>query len=131
MPSRITARLALAGGLALLLNSVYLWAFADPTVVYFVQVALHPVLGLTVAGLVAWLFASRQWLPRPMAILGLAFSAAGLAGGVGILLVGATTPHRHLVDVHVAASAFGAALLVASFWRTGSSHEGAGCASRR
>ena len=48
-------RLLFTGLVALLLNSAYLWAFADPTLGYFAQVALHPLLGmaLSIGGRVA------------------------------------------------------------------------------
>ena len=45
----LTSRLLFAGFVALLLNSAYLTAFADPSLWYFTNVVLHPLLGLTLA----------------------------------------------------------------------------------
>ena len=107
-----------AGFVALLLNASYLWAFADPTLWYFVQVAAHPLLGLTLATAALWMVRARRFSPSPIGRTGLAISGAGLALGIAVLILGATTPHRLLVDAHVAVSAVGAALLVLHFWRT-------------
>jgi Tfp pilus assembly protein PilF len=114
----LTPRLVLAGFVALLLNAAYLWAFADPTLWYFVQVAAHPLLGLTLATAVLWLVLARRFSPSVLGQVGLAISGAGLALGIAILALGATTPHRLLVDAHLAVSALGAALLVLYVWRT-------------
>src|SRR5262249_15367771 len=46
----------------------------------------------------------------------LAISATGVVLGIAILVVGATTPYRRLVDAHVAASAVGVVLLLAHSW---------------
>ena len=94
----------LAGFIALLLNAAYLWAFADPTLWYFVQVAVHPLLGVALVAAL-WLRPVRAWSAGAVSRTGLAISAPGLALGSAILLLGATTPHRLLVDAHVAVSA--------------------------
>jgi Tfp pilus assembly protein PilF len=110
-------RLVFVAIAALLLNSAYLWAFADPTLWYFVQVAVHPLLGLAVGVAVVWLITTRRWnIDRP-ALAGLAVSALGLALGIAILVLGATTPYRRLVLAHVAISALGATLLMVHCWR--------------
>ena len=107
-----------AGFVGLLLNAAYLWAFSDPTLWYFVQVAAHPLLGLTLATAVLWLVLARRFSPSALGQVGLAISGAGLALGIAILALGATTPHRLLVDAHVAVSTVGAALLILYVWRT-------------
>src|SRR5437867_3472496 len=104
LPRSITARVLVAGFIALLLNSAYLWAFADPTLWYFVQVAAHPLLGLTLAAAALWLLLARRFSPGVLGGIALAILAAGLALGIAVLIVGATTPHRRLVDAHVAVS---------------------------
>jgi len=109
-----------AGFFALLLNSAYLWAFADPTLWYFVQVAVHPLLGLTLAAVALWLLGARRFRPGALGRAALTILAAGLALGIAILVVGATTPYRRLVDAHVAVSAAGAALLLFYLWATAS-----------
>src|SRR5437868_14953385 len=85
---------------ALIFNSAYLWGWSDPTLGYFVQVALHPLVGLALAASAAWLLAARRWQPAPLTRAGLATSAAGLGLGAAILVVGATLGHRVLVDAH-------------------------------
>jgi Flp pilus assembly protein TadD len=108
----------LAGLVALLLNATYLFAFAHPTPFYFLQVALHPVLGLTLAAATVWLVLARRYSPRSAVVFsGLGVSTIGLALGVAILFVGATSSHRRLIDAHVAVSAIGAALLMLYAWR--------------
>jgi hypothetical protein len=109
-----------AGFLALLLNAAYLWAFADPTLWYFVQVAAHPLLGLTVAAAALWLVFAPRFGPSALRHgprLGLAISGVGVGLGIAVLIVGATTPHRLLVGAHVALSAVGAVLLLLFVWR--------------
>jgi tetratricopeptide (TPR) repeat protein len=108
----------LVGFVALLLNSAYLFTFADPTLWYFLQVAAHPLLGLTLATAVLWLVLARRFSPGALGQAGLAISGAGLVLGIAILVLGATTPHRLLVDAHIAVSAVGSALLVLYAWRT-------------
>jgi tetratricopeptide (TPR) repeat protein len=124
------SRLLLAGFLALLLNSAYLWAFADPTLWYFAQVALHPLMGVALVAGLMWRRSldlqdrgERQggsedprYIRGWLGIAGLAMSAVGLALGLAVLVLGATTPHRVLVSAHVAASALGAALILFSVW---------------
>ncbi len=118
MDSTGRGRWLIAGFIALLLNSAYLWAFADPTLGYFIQVAVHPLLGLTLAAAALWLLLRRRFSPSALGQAALAILAVGLALGIAVLVVGATTPHRLLVDAHVAASTVGAALLLLYFWRT-------------
>src|ERR1700730_17300436 len=113
----LRARLLFAGDIALLLNSACLFAFADPTLGYFAQVAVHPLLGLALAAGAAWLALRRRCRVTGLGLVGLAVSCVGLALGVAVLVLGATTPHRLLVDAHVATSALGGLLLVVHFWR--------------
>ena len=106
-----------AGFVALLLNAAYLWAFADPTLPYFVQVAAHPLLGLMLAAAV-WLGLAGRFSPSTLGQTGLVISGAGIMLGIAVLVLGATTPYRLLVGAHVAVSAVGAGMLVLYFWRT-------------
>jgi len=109
---------AAAAFVALLLNSAYLWGSSDPTLGYFIQVALHPLLGLALAASAAWLLASRRWQPVPLTRADLVTSAAGLGLGAAVLVVGATRGHRLLVNAHVVTSGAAAVLLMLQFWRT-------------
>jgi hypothetical protein len=49
-PTGSGARAVFAGFLLLLINSAYLGSFSDPTRAYFVQVAIHPLLGIVKEG---------------------------------------------------------------------------------
>jgi Flp pilus assembly protein TadD len=119
MTSRaLTSRILFAAFVALLVNSAYLWAFADPTVWYFVQVAVHPLLGIALAAAAAWALTTRRLAVGALGLAGLAVMGLGLALGLAILALGATTPYRLLVNVHVVISAAGALLFVAAVWRT-------------
>ncbi len=110
------SRVALVGFVALLVNAAYLWAFADPTLWYYVQVAVHPLLGLAVAVAILWQVRARRARPNAFGQAGLAISGAGLVLGIAVLVVGATTPNRSLVVAHVLVSGVGAALLVLHCW---------------
>jgi hypothetical protein len=63
--------------------------FADPTLWYFVQVAVHPLLGLTLAAATLWQRFTRRISPGAAAQAGLAILFIGLALGVAILFDGA------------------------------------------
>jgi tetratricopeptide (TPR) repeat protein len=113
----IAPRVLFLSYLVLLVNAAYVQALADPTLWYFVQVALHPLLGVTVAAAVAVRLIKRRWTPGVYGLLGLAASAIGLATGLAVLLLGATTRHRPLVNAHIGAAAAGAALVAVELWR--------------
>ena len=109
------ARLIFAGFLLLLLNSAYLASFSAPTLWYYTQVAVHPILGLALAAVVALAAARRRWAPGRLGAVGLLLCGAGFALGVALFVTGATTAYRPLVNAHIAVSAAGAALLLVSF----------------
>ena len=113
----------LAGGtflvasfLALWANSAYLWAFASPTLFYFVNVALHPALGLFVAVL-----AIRGWIrARPIAPAGWLIALVGVASlvtGLVVLGRGAFGAYRELLLWHVGISAALIAVVVVTMAR--------------
>lgn len=110
-------RIVFGGFIVLLLNAAYLWAFADPTLWYYLQVALHPILGVMLAAPVLWALLKGQRGHGPIGWTGLAVSAVGVATGLVILFTGATTPYRKVVDAHVLAASIGAGLLLGSAWR--------------
>jgi TolA-binding protein len=110
------SRVALVGCAALLVNAAYLWAFADPSLWYFVQVAVHPLLGLAVAIAILWPVLARRVRVDAFRQTGLTISGAGLVLGIAVLIAGATTPNRSLVVAHVLVSGVGAALLVLYCW---------------
>jgi hypothetical protein len=108
---------------ALLLNSAWLWAFADASFWYYANVAVHPLLGIAVALAVArrgrpYTAASPLWWG-----VAIVLGAAAITG-LAILFVGATRPHYTLVTVHVAASVAGVVLLIVALWLAPSGVEG-------
>ena len=63
--SPVTLRLLVAGFLVLLLNSAYLAALPSASLWYFANVALHPLLGLALAGVAGVVLLRRRWRPPP------------------------------------------------------------------
>ena len=105
--------------LALGLNSLYLAARADASLLYFGNVGLHVVLGLGAAAALARV-ARRHWagLDGPWRSAAVAFGL-GAALGVALLFTGATRPFRALLYAHVGLVGLGALLaLVAGLHRT-------------
>ena len=107
----------------LLLNAAYLAAFAEASLFYFANVALHAILGVALL-LIGALRLVRRGLPTGCGISSLNsaipwwLSAAPLAIsgvlGVALLFTGATTPYRWLLQAHIATGILGA--LVALGW---------------
>jgi tetratricopeptide (TPR) repeat protein len=103
----------------MLLNSAYLAAFAEPSLWYFANVALHPMLGVALA--VGAVVAGRRWMAASSRSRLLAAAVAGLGVGavlgVAVLILGATRPYRPILYAHIAASSLGSLLLLAAIWR--------------
>jgi tetratricopeptide (TPR) repeat protein len=108
--------------LLFLVNTLYLAAFASPTLFYFGNVVLHMTLGLVLGGIYAiWL--TRRWRGLGLAVRSSAIVlAAGLAFGVAIIYFGAAGAFRWLLPTHIiltmlgggAMSAIGAVSLLRS-----------------
>ena len=108
----------LVGGILLLIfNSAYLAARADPTIAYYLNVALHPVLGLALAALAGWRFRTC-WKATAFRALTAGMLAVATALGIAVLIVGATRPYYRVVGAHAAAAVAGIALLSVELWRT-------------
>ena len=104
------AHVLCAGLVALVLNSVYLAGRADPTIAYYVNVALHPLAGLALAALGGWRFRA-SWTATPLRAITSGTLAAAAALGIAVLIVGATRPYYAVVQAHVAMAVAGVALL--------------------
>src|SRR5438046_2576762 len=100
----------------LLVNAAYLWAFADPTFWYFLQIAIHPILGVGLGAAFVWALLTRRVTLAAGPAAAVTLIGLGLALGLGVLVLGATTPFRRLVDAHVVISTAGAVLLIAYSW---------------
>ncbi len=107
-----TAKFLIAGFILLLINSSYLAAYAEPTLFYFSNVALHLLIGLVLA------VTSAIYLRRRMRELSrsMLFSviALGLSTALGIFLMifGATRPYRWALYAHIALAVAGSIPLV-------------------
>ena len=106
-----------AGLCVLLLNAMWLAAAPAASIWYVTQVVVHPLLGLALAGAATvWILRGGQPEGR-LLTGGLALLGAGLSTGGAVIALGATRPYEWLLDVHVAVSAAGAALVAAHVWR--------------
>jgi hypothetical protein len=95
----------------LLANAAYLWAFAEPSLFYFLNVALHVVLGIALTIVAGWyLFVRRPASTAWMRFVFMLLAAAALTGLV-LTVTGATTPYRRILEAHVLVAAAGSILL--------------------
>jgi tetratricopeptide (TPR) repeat protein len=108
---------------ALLINSAWLWAFADASFWYYANVIAHPLLGIGLALAVARRATRYVAASAPWSAVAIVLGAAAVTG-LAILLVGATRPYYTLVGVHVAASVAGVVLLILALWLAPSGVEG-------
>src|SRR6185503_1401367 len=102
-----------AGSALLLLNSLYLAAFATPSVFYMTNVAVHVLGGaaLLVVGAL-WLRPRLRTMSRS-ATLATVLIAAGAALGLALAYTGATTRYRWLLLAHIVVIGTGAGLALA------------------
>jgi tetratricopeptide (TPR) repeat protein len=88
----------------LLINTAYIAAFASPTIFYMGNVVLHLALGVALAIVLLWFI-------RRMPLAGSLFLAAALAG-VFLAVRGNTTPHRWVLQAHIAVAALALLALI-------------------
>ncbi len=104
---RKTAAALAIGFLVLLVNSGYLNAFPAPNLFYVANVAVHIGLGaILLLAVVLW----QRGLVATVALAG--------ATGLALAVVGAKTPYRWLLVLHIASS-IAAALAIGLRWRSG------------
>ena len=101
--------------IALVLSSVYLFAWPSPTIPYFVIIALHVALGVVFAILfvpaIARLLRGASWVGR----IGWAAAAFGAAAGIALLFTGARRAEWPVLYAHILACVV-AAIFLASDW---------------
>ena len=103
----------IAGFLVLVVNSAYLAASADATLLYFANVALHVVLGLALGA--AFLLHSRRsgWPRGGLAASTTVVLLAALLTGAALTVSGATHRWHFLLVTHIALATLGSLLLLA------------------
>jgi tetratricopeptide (TPR) repeat protein len=109
-----TAKFLIAGFILLLINSSYLAAYAEPTLFYFGNVALHFLIGLALAVTSAIYLRKRLGeLSRSMlfAVIALALSTGF---GVFLMIFGATRPYRWALYSHIGLAVVGSIPIVVS-----------------
>ena len=79
------------------LNGVYLLAFGDPTLVYFLNMLAHLAFGVALIVLVAVSWRKAGWL------LLSALSVATIIG-IAVLIIGGTRNHESIMRAHVFAA---------------------------
>lgn len=95
-------KLLIAGFLAILINSSYLAAYADPTLFYFGNVVLHLLLGAILAvSFVVFILRRLKTLSWPM-LLASAVVAASAVMGFFLMIFGSTRPYRWALYLHIA-----------------------------
>jgi len=109
--------------LALLVNTAYIAAFADPTIFYMGNVLVHFLLGLALAVAVALLFRRRPELGRELAVAAALFTLA-LVAGIWLAVAGNTMPNRWLLWIHVGSAGLAVAALIPWVWRKAAEGEG-------
>ena len=110
--------LILAGFVALLLNSAYLVAAPSASLPYYVQVGLHPLLGIALALAFASRRTRRRWAAEPLGVTGLGVLAVGLLLGLTVVALGASRQYAPVLYAHITTSLVGALLLLGHVWRT-------------
>ncbi len=103
-------KIALSAFLILLINSSYLFGFGEPTLFYIFNVLLHVGLGIVLIlpfGIYTYKQFSRISTLGRMGIIGIAI---GIVTGGYLMIVGATTPYRWLLILHIVSVGVGSLL---------------------
>lgn len=110
------ARMTAALFVALLVNTAYIAAFADPTVFYMGNVLIHFLLGIALAVAVAALFLRRKDLARELAAPA-ALGTLALVSGLWLAIAGNVTQNRWLLWAHVITAGLAVVSLIPWAWR--------------
>ena len=109
---RLRTKLLLLGFLVLLINSAYLISFGEPTLFYIGNVLLHIVLGVALIVPFIVYVCKRFACMSTIGKGGVVSLGIGAVSGVYLMFVGATTPNRWLLILHIVAVTVGAILFV-------------------
>ena len=94
----------IAGWLLLCANSAYLAVSASPSLAYFLNVVVHPLLGLALTGIGAWWLLRQARRSSQIWLASAAVTAAAITG-VLVLSRGALGANRWLLEWHILAGA--------------------------
>src|SRR5690348_15511053 len=100
-PARLST-LLLVLGLALILNSAFIAAFGNPTLLYVVNGLIHPALGIVVAALFAiYVARNRDVLRGVVASSSVLLLSTTAVLGIVLAVIGMTRPHSIVLYLHV------------------------------
>lgn len=102
--------------LALLVNTAYIAAFAEPTIFYMGNVLLHFLLGIALAVSGVALFRRRPDLGRELAVAAALFTVS-LIAGIWLSVAGNVLPNRWLLWTHIATASLAVVALLPWAWR--------------
>lgn len=119
----LVPKIIVAGFLLLLVNSGYLAASGEPTIVYLANVLLHVVGGTVLVlpflwyarGLARLCRPTRGWVWTGFAWAGVWAMAGGMVAGVALMILGNLTPNRWLLHLHIGLVAMAVVLLALAF----------------
>jgi Flp pilus assembly protein TadD len=119
----LAPKIIVAGFFLLLVNSGYLVASGEPTLVYLANVLVHVVVGAVLLllflcyarGLLHLCQTVRGRLRSGCAQVGVWAMAAGMAAGVALMMIGNLTPHRWLLHLHIGLVTAAVVLLALAF----------------
>ena len=96
--------------LILLLNSAYLFSFGEPTLFYIFNVLLHLALGIVLIIPFSIYLYQKFNILSPYGRVGVFGLLVGIASGVSLMIVGATTPFRWILITHIISISIGSLL---------------------
>ena len=96
--------------LILLLNSAYLFSFGEPTLFYILNVLFHLALGIVLIIPFSIYLYQKFNILSPYGRVGVFGLLVGIASGVSLMIVGATTPFRWILITHIISISIGSLL---------------------
>ena len=96
--------------LILLLNSAYLFSFGEPTLFYILNVLFHLALGIALIIPFSIFLYQKFNILSPYGRVGVFGLLVGIASGVSLMIVGATTPFRWILITHIISISIGSLL---------------------
>ena len=107
--------------LILLLNSAYLFSFGEPTLFYILNVLFHLALGIALIIPFSIYLYQKFNILSPYGRVGVFGLLVGIASGVSLMIVGATTPFRWILITHIISISIGSFLFCLHLLKNSSS----------